>query len=208
MRGRRSLYGPRRDKASPGCGCAGWRPTRVMPTHSQSRAVLLGRSRCLPKQNETARLLKLAADQGLLPRSTILVAVTKAAAVYRRTSPKLCGCRAGGATPCPGTKESQQLLFSGHWCREGPQRGCAGWRPIKERRRHNIISAYYYLGHGVPQDYTEAVRWFKLSADQGIDSSQVSLGQCYEKGRGVQQDMHEALRLYKRQRKEQCRGTE
>ena len=43
-------------------------------------------------------------------------------------------------------------------------------------------------GKGVPQDYREAVKWYRLAAAQGNDLAQVSLGVMYTKGRGVRQD--------------------
>ena len=50
---------------------------------------------------------------------------------------------------------------------------------------------------GVPQDYKEAVRWYKLAADQGHASAQYNLGLMYATGQGVPQDYKEALRWYK-----------
>ena len=34
----------------------------------------------------------------------------------------------------------------------------------------------YYNGEGVPQDYQEAVSWFRLAAEQGDASAQFNLG--------------------------------
>ena len=52
----------------------------------------------------------------------------------------------------------------------------------------------YTEGQGVAQDYPEAVRWFRKSADQGHADAQFNLGIMYEKGQGVQQDDKEAAR--------------
>ena len=46
----------------------------------------------------------------------------------------------------------------------------------------------YNLGRGVPQDETEAVRWFRLAADQGLADAQYNLGGMYWIGHGVPQD--------------------
>ncbi len=43
----------------------------------------------------------------------------------------------------------------------------------------------YEKGRGVPQDDAEAVRWYRLAADQGYATAQVNLGVMYETGRGV-----------------------
>jgi len=46
----------------------------------------------------------------------------------------------------------------------------------------------YDKGQGVPQDYKEAVRLYRLSAEQGIAQAQYNLGLMYDKGQGVPQD--------------------
>jgi uncharacterized protein len=40
----------------------------------------------------------------------------------------------------------------------------------------------------VPQDYTEAVKWYRLAANQGVATAQSNLGLLYAQGRGVPQD--------------------
>ena len=47
-------------------------------------------------------------------------------------------------------------------------------------------------GHGVPQDYGEAIQWYRRAADQGHAGAQVSLGLMYFDGRGVPQDFVQA----------------
>ena len=46
----------------------------------------------------------------------------------------------------------------------------------------------YYQGKGVPQDYKQAFKWFKLSAQQGDAKAQLTLGVMYFSGQGVPQD--------------------
>ncbi|MDE2730342.1 MAG: tetratricopeptide repeat protein, partial [Bacteroidota bacterium] len=55
----------------------------------------------------------------------------------------------------------------------------------------------YAEGLGVPQNYREAVRLYRQSADQGNAEAQVSLGNMYSWGRGVSQNDGEAVRLYR-----------
>ena len=50
------------------------------------------------------------------------------------------------------------------------------------------LGGIYREGHGVPQDYAEAVRWYRLAADQGYGEGQSDLGAMYFQGRGVVQD--------------------
>ena len=55
----------------------------------------------------------------------------------------------------------------------------------------------YSAGFGVPQDDAEAVRWYRLAAEQGDASGQYTLGGRYADGRGVLKDDAEAVRWYR-----------
>jgi TPR repeat protein len=55
----------------------------------------------------------------------------------------------------------------------------------------------YYEGKGVPQDHTDAVKWWRLAADQGHANAQSNLGGMYKNGRGVPQDHTEAVNLFR-----------
>ena len=55
----------------------------------------------------------------------------------------------------------------------------------------------YAEGKGVPQDDQEAVKWFRLAAEDGNAPAQYSLGLAYEKGQGVPQDYQEAIKWYR-----------
>ena len=55
----------------------------------------------------------------------------------------------------------------------------------------------YKLGQGVQQDYEEAVKWYRLGAEQGDIDAQYNLGLMYENGQGVQQDYKEAVKWYR-----------
>ena len=46
----------------------------------------------------------------------------------------------------------------------------------------------YYYGFGVPKDYAEAVKWFRLAAEQGYANAQFFLGFLHGEGQGVLQD--------------------
>jgi len=41
----------------------------------------------------------------------------------------------------------------------------------------------------VPEDAAEAVRWYRLAADQGFAAAQYNLGTMYVRGRGVPEDV-------------------
>lgn len=54
------------------------------------------------------------------------------------------------------------------------------------------VGAAYATGDDVPQDYSEAVRWFSQAAAQGHVVAQATLGAYYWAGRGVAQDLVKA----------------
>jgi len=60
-----------------------------------------------------------------------------------------------------------------------------------------MLGAMYNEGKGVPQDYAEAVRWYRLAADQGHADAQYALGIMYNDGRGITQDYVESAKWYR-----------
>ena len=57
--------------------------------------------------------------------------------------------------------------------------------------------ALYEHGNGVVQDFSQALHWYRMAAQQGAPSAQYLLGKMYEYGRGVAQDYSEAARWFK-----------
>ena len=51
---------------------------------------------------------------------------------------------------------------------------------------------------GVPQDYAEAMRWYRKAAEQGFALAQSAVGSMYARGEGVPQDGSEAMRWYRK----------
>jgi len=54
------------------------------------------------------------------------------------------------------------------------------------------LGVMYDNGKGVRQDYTEAMKWYKLAAAQGDALAQYNLGGMYDRGIGVKQDKRQA----------------
>ena len=55
------------------------------------------------------------------------------------------------------------------------------------------VGVMYWNGQGVPENAQEAVRWFRLAADQGLADAYYSLGQQYSLGGGgMERDRAEA----------------
>jgi hypothetical protein len=49
----------------------------------------------------------------------------------------------------------------------------------------------------MPQDYSAALKWYRLAADQGLAEAQNNLGALYARGQGVSRDDQEALKWYR-----------
>ena len=52
----------------------------------------------------------------------------------------------------------------------------------------NLGNAYDY-GEGVEQDFVEAVKWWRLAAEQGYAAAQNNLGSAYYTGKGTIKDL-------------------
>ena len=64
-------------------------------------------------------------------------------------------------------------------------------RPLAEKGNSEAqykLGVMYDEGKGVPQNYKEASKWYRLSAEQGKPGAQYNLGVMYAQGQGVSQD--------------------
>jgi uncharacterized protein len=66
-----------------------------------------------------------------------------------------------------------------------------------EVKAQTTLGVMYDKGKGVPQDYPEALKWYRLAATQGDALAQYNLGVMYDMGKGVPQDYAEALKWYR-----------
>ena len=55
----------------------------------------------------------------------------------------------------------------------------------------------YQEGNGVPQNFEQAVKWYRKAADQGNAEAQNDLGVMFRLGRGVEKNEAEAVRWYR-----------
>jgi len=55
-----------------------------------------------------------------------------------------------------------------------------------------MMGTQYRFGQGVLQDYTEALKWFRLAAEHGDAFAQWSTGRFYHRGIGVAQNYVQA----------------
>ena len=76
----------------------------------------------------------------------------------------------------------------------------AEWGPLAERGDANAqynLGTIYDEGLGVPQNFGEANRWYRLAAEQGNAAAQYNLGTMYSYGKGVAQNFGEANRWFR-----------
>ena len=59
------------------------------------------------------------------------------------------------------------------------------------------IAQMYYEGDGVIQDYTEAIKWYKIWAEKGNPYAQYYMGLCHDEGHGLEASLTKAMEFYK-----------
>ena len=149
---------------------------------------------------EAVRWYRLAAEQGHARAQYNLGAAYDTGEACRRTTRKPSG---GTAWPpsrdTPGRRTTSELCTTPvRACRRTPRKPSGGtaWPPSRDTPWRRTTSDVR-TGEGVPQDAAEAVRWFRLAAEQGHASAQYNLGVMYDTGEGVPQDAAEAVRWYR-----------
>ena len=58
------------------------------------------------------------------------------------------------------------------------------------------LALMYEIGKGVPQDYAQALKWYRKAAEQGNAKAQNNLALMYAKGQGVPQDYVQAHKWF------------
>jgi uncharacterized protein len=77
------------------------------------------------------------------------------------------------------------------------------WTPLAEQGHDyaglagHKIGRIYEDGLGVPQNYKEAMKWYRLVAEQGYGDAQQDVGRMYVDGVGVKQDLKEGVKWYR-----------
>jgi TPR repeat protein len=73
------------------------------------------------------------------------------------------------------------------------------WTPLAEagdaHAQYNM-GLLYAAGKGVPQDYNQAVEWYRKAAEQGVPAAEYNLGVIYANGQGVPVNPPEAAKWF------------
>ena len=78
------------------------------------------------------------------------------------------------------------------------------WRLLKVFADQGDAFAQFSLGYmcrkgqAVPQDNTEAIKWYRKAAEQGLAAAQSNIGFMYQNGQGVPQNLDEAANWYRK----------
>ena len=73
-------------------------------------------------------------------------------------------------------------------------------RPLAEQgasHAQNVLGEIYMYGEGIPQNFDEAAKWFRLAAEQHHRRAQFMLGVLYWSGDGVPQDYDKAVKWFR-----------
>jgi TPR repeat protein len=80
------------------------------------------------------------------------------------------------------------------WWRKAADRVCLLAPDYKAYWAQQDQGLYYFYGHGVAQDYTEAVKWLRNSPHGEFGIADFAVGYCSFYGKGVRQNYAEATR--------------
>src|SRR5262245_52717778 len=119
----------------------------------------------------------------------------------RRVSGALCvllGLLSGILTlpAWAGIDEAQAAYDRGDYARAAQE-----WVPLAQAghaQAQYTLGWMYDQGLGVPQDYVQAMTWYRRAADQGVARAQANLALMYDQGLGVPQDYVQAMTWYRR----------
>jgi TPR repeat protein len=75
---------------------------------------------------------------------------------------------------------------------------CGGRAEQGDAEAEAKLGTAYVRGLGVPQDYNEALKWYRRSAEQGSAHGEAGLGVAYYYGYGVKPDYAESMRSYRK----------
>ncbi len=102
-----------------------------------------------------------------------------------------------GVGSSPGSSMAAQ--YYNRAAQQGHAEAYEGLRTLGEHwtRAQFFLGSLNDLGEGIEQNYAEALRWYRLAADQGDEESQYRIGMMYAEGRGVEQDYSEAAKWFR-----------
>lgn len=86
------------------------------------------------------------------------------------------------------------------------QQAIEQWQPLAQQgdaQAQTSLALLYLTGHGVPQDDTAAMGWFRKAAEQGYAKAQYNLAYMYANGRGDWQNFRLAIEWFRKAAEQQ-----
>ena len=69
-------------------------------------------------------------------------------------------------------------------------------KKMRQARQQHNLAVLYTMGVGMPLDFRNAYKWFKIAADEGLPESQLNVGIALQSGMGIQKDLVGAYKYY------------
>jgi uncharacterized protein len=118
--------------------------------------------------------------------------------VFAATTLVICdSARAGDVEDC----RAAAMLLKTDSSKAVPTKAVSACRRLAEGKNADAqytLGNVHLTGRGVPQNYKEAMKWFRKAADQGNADAQSNLGYMYAEGWGVPQDYKEAAKWFRK----------
>ena len=80
----------------------------------------------------------------------------------------------------------------------GAQHGLQRFAEGGDVDAQSLLGLMYEFGYGVPQSYGEAVKWYRMAAEQDCNPAMVCLASMYKQGKGAPQNGVEAAEWYRK----------
>ena len=105
----------------------------------------------------------------------------------------LAGCAMDGSSPQPSDFriDRAELSVETSLILDQAERG----EPVGQ---FNLGARYDCACYDLPQNYAQALKWYRRAAAQGSYSAQFNIARMYEEGKGVRKNLAEAARWYRK----------
>lgn len=104
----------------------------------------------------------------------------------------LAGCSHSDRSTDRGQKHIAAIASDQKSPKNTARLGSLEWYKDQLVAANKVLGAFYEEGDGVPQNFDEAVEWYRKGADGDDPQAQRSMGEMYVKGIGISQNYLQA----------------
>jgi TPR repeat protein len=137
---------------------------------------------------QVIRWYRRAAEQGYAP----------AEAVATRLESHAAALRSAGRDPDAASFETEARVIRSNAERDSRVAVVRQAAEQGDARAQYRLGAMYAFGTDIPQDYAEALTWYRRAAEQSDLKAQFALGEMFASGEGVPQDYTQSMAWYRR----------